>query len=58
MEMNESVQRWVNEAAAMCRPDDVVWCDGSETERERLLEAAVRAGDLIPLNQRELPRRS
>jgi len=55
MEMNESVQRWVNEAAAMCRPDDVVWCDGSETERERLLEAAVRAGDLIPLNQRELP---
>jgi phosphoenolpyruvate carboxykinase (GTP) len=39
----------------MCRPTDVVWCDGSEAERERLLEAAIRAGDLIPLNQRELP---
>ena len=24
MEMNESVQRWVNEAAAMCRPDAVL----------------------------------
>jgi phosphoenolpyruvate carboxykinase (GTP) len=53
--MNESARRWVNEVARMCRPTDVVWCDGSEAERERLLEAAIRAGDLIPLNQRELP---
>ncbi|MGH7773411.1 MAG: phosphoenolpyruvate carboxykinase (GTP) [Candidatus Binatia bacterium] len=52
---NESAQRWVNEVAAMCRPDGVVWCDGSEAERERLLQAAVRVGDLIPLNQKELP---
>jgi len=55
MTMNESARRWVNEVARMCRPTDVVWCDGSEAERERLLEAAIRAGDLIPLNQRELP---
>ncbi len=55
MTMNESVRRWVDEVAQMCRPRDVVWCDGSEAERERLLEAAVRAGDLIPLNQQKLP---
>ncbi|MGH7363369.1 MAG: phosphoenolpyruvate carboxykinase domain-containing protein, partial [Candidatus Methylomirabilales bacterium] len=55
MAMNESARRWVGEVARMCRPTDVVWCDGSEAERERLLEAAVRAGDLIPLNQRALP---
>ena len=55
MAMNESARRWVAEVARMCRPTDVVWCDGSEAERERLLEAAVRAGDLIPLNQRALP---
>ena len=55
MAMNESARRWVGEVARMCRPTDVVWCDGSEAERERLLEAAIRAGDLIPLNQRELP---
>ena len=54
MTMNESARRWVNEVARMCRPTDVVWCDGSEAERERLLEAAIRAGDLIPLNQRAL----
>jgi len=53
--MNESAHRWVSEVATMCRPDAVVWCDGSEVERERLLEAAVRVGDLIPLNQRQLP---
>jgi phosphoenolpyruvate carboxykinase (GTP) len=53
--MSEAVHRWVNEVARMCRPDDVVWCDGSESERERLFEVAVRAGDLIPLNQQRLP---
>ena len=52
---NQSAQRWVNEVARMCRPDEVVWCDGSEAEHERLLETAVRVGDLIRLNQRALP---
>ncbi|MGH2650334.1 MAG: phosphoenolpyruvate carboxykinase (GTP), partial [Actinomycetota bacterium] len=55
MAMNESAHRWVGEVARMCHPADVVWCDGSEAERERLLETAVRSGDLIPLNQRALP---
>ncbi len=52
---NAFVQRWVDEAARMCRPDAVVWCDGSQAEHERLLETAVRTGDLIPLDQRRLP---
>jgi len=39
----------------MCRPDEVVWCDGSEVEHGRLLETAVRVGDLSPLDQRTLP---
>ena len=54
MAINESARRWVSDVARTCRPAEVVWCDGSEAERERLLEAAVRVGDLIPLNQREL----
>jgi phosphoenolpyruvate carboxykinase (GTP) len=52
---NKSVQKWVNGLAAMCQPDDVVWCDGSEEERERLTRVAVECGDLIPLNQKALP---
>ena len=52
---NETVRRWVDDAARLCRPDDVVWCDGSETERERLTEDAVRSGELLALDQRKLP---
>ena len=55
MGANESVQKWVKEVADMCRPDDVVWCDGSEEEYERLLQLAIREGDLIPLDQKSLP---
>ena len=55
MVANESVRKFVKEAAAMCRPDDVVWCDGSEEERERLTQAAIRVGDLVPLDQKTLP---
>ncbi len=55
MDVNEAVRKFVKEAAAMCRPDDVVWCDGSEEERERLTQLAIREGDLIPLDQESLP---
>jgi len=39
----------------MCEPDHVVWIDGSEEERDRLVQEAVSAGELHPLNQRKLP---
>jgi phosphoenolpyruvate carboxykinase (GTP) len=52
---NETVRRWVDDAARLCRPDDVVWCDGSVDERERLTREAVRAGELLPLDQGKLP---
>ena len=55
MDVNEAVRKFVKEAAAVCRPDDVVWCDGSEEERERLTQLAIREGDLIPLDQKSLP---
>jgi len=52
---NTAVQNWVKEVAAMCRPENVVWCDGSEAERERLTETALQCGDLIKLNQKAAP---
>lgn len=55
MERNPAVDKWAKETAEMCQPDNVVWCDGSEDEHERLLNAAIWAGDLIPLNQKALP---
>ena len=41
--------------AAMCQPDDIFWCDGSEDEKEKLIEIAVKTGDLMPLNEKQLP---
>ncbi len=55
MVKSEHVMRWVDEMAGLLKPDHVVWCDGSEPERERLTRAAVRSGVLIPLNQERLP---
>jgi phosphoenolpyruvate carboxykinase (GTP) len=52
---NQHIETWVKEAAALCQPDDVFWCDGSEDERERLTNAAIQVGDLMPLNQQRLP---
>ena len=49
------VQNWVEQMAAMCQPDSIVWCDGSEAERKRLTAESVRNGELIELNQQKLP---
>ncbi|MEA2698370.1 MAG: phosphoenolpyruvate carboxykinase [Myxococcales bacterium] len=55
MSKNEHVTRWVNEVADLCKPDQIVWCDGSEDERQRLTALAVKTGALIPLNQEKMP---
>ncbi len=53
--MNRWVTQWVDESARLCRPDQVVWCDGSAEERDRLTRQAIAAGDLLELNQEMLP---
>ena len=52
---NRHVQEFVEKYADLCSPDRVVWCDGSEEEKEQLTREAVAAGVLIPLNQHKLP---
>jgi phosphoenolpyruvate carboxykinase (GTP) len=46
---------WVREAAELMSPDRVVWCDGSDAERERLIDQLVDAGTVVRLNQRAKP---
>ncbi|HEX7079240.1 MAG TPA: phosphoenolpyruvate carboxykinase (GTP) [Candidatus Eisenbacteria bacterium] len=55
MTSNRGLVDWVGEMARMCRPDQVVWCDGSDQEKHRLTEAAVESGVLVPLNQKKRP---
>ncbi len=52
---NPHLLSWVEECAHLCKPDHVVWCDGSEEEKERLTALAVSTNVLIPLNQEKLP---
>ncbi len=42
MPANTFIQKWVNEMAAMCQPENIYWCDGSEDEKERLTQIAVQ----------------
>jgi phosphoenolpyruvate carboxykinase (GTP) len=44
--------RWVDEAAALCRPAAVRWCDGSHAEYQRMCEQLVACGAARPLAKR------
>ena len=50
-----AVRQWVDEVARLTGPDAVVYCDGSEAERDRLIAECLASGELIALNQDKLP---
>ena len=52
---NAAIKRWVDEIQKLCTPDKVVYCDGSEEERQRLTKECLATGELIELNQEKLP---
>ncbi|MBX5482100.1 MAG: phosphoenolpyruvate carboxykinase (GTP) [Myxococcaceae bacterium] len=52
---NPHLTKWVDEMARLTKPDKVVWCDGSEAEKQRLTELCVKEGILHPLNQEKWP---
>ena len=52
---NKNVLNWVDEMVALCKPDKVVWIDGSEEQLNELRAEATKTGEMIPLNEEELP---
>jgi phosphoenolpyruvate carboxykinase (GTP) len=46
---------WVREVSRLTRPDDVVWCDGSDSEWERLTSLLVENGTFTRLNPKIRP---
>jgi len=52
---NSNLLSWVDEMAKLTKPDKIQWCDGSEGEKKRLIDEAVAAGILIPLNPEKRP---
>src|SRR5260370_41922402 len=56
MTKSRALAEWVGEVAKLTRPDRIIWCDGSEAEKERFTREAVSQGILIPLDQEKRPR--
>ena len=47
---NKKLLEWVEEVAELTQPDEIIWCDGSDAEWERLTAQMVDSGTFIRLN--------
>ena len=47
--------KWVQKAIALCEPDAVEWCDGSQEEWDRLTQKLVDGGTFTRLNPEKRP---
>jgi len=52
---NKKLIQWVEEMTALCEPDAVEWCDGSQEEYDRLCELMVQSGTFRRLNPDKKP---
>jgi len=52
---NIHLQTWIEEMAALCLPDDIVWIDGSAAQRDALREEACHTGEIVQLDQTKYP---
>ncbi|MCI8622669.1 MAG: phosphoenolpyruvate carboxykinase (GTP) [Provencibacterium sp.] len=55
MTKNQNVLSWVDEMIKLCKPDKVVWLDGSEEQLQALRDEACSTGEMIKLNEEKLP---
>lgn len=52
---NKKLLSWVNSIAALCQPDNIVWCDGSEKEWKSMWDTMVKAGTAKKLDENKHP---
>jgi len=52
---HEKLYVWVDDMVALCKPDNVVWCEGSDEEYDRMCQTLVDAGTFTKLNEQKRP---
>jgi len=52
---NQNLIAWVEDMVALCKPDRVHWCSGSDEEAKRLTDHMVEKGSFIRLNEQKRP---
>ncbi len=52
---NAKLIAWVADMAALCKPDAIYWCDGSDAEYQRLCQQLVDAGTFKKLSPTKRP---
>ena len=55
MTKHPQLEAWVSETAALCQPDQLVWCDGSPAEYQAMQQRLVDAGSAMWLNDQKRP---
>lgn len=55
MVKNNKLVKWVEEMGALCKPEKVHWCDGSDEEFDQMIELLIKNGTGIKLNENKRP---
>jgi phosphoenolpyruvate carboxykinase (GTP) len=53
--LSTPLEQWVEEVARTTRPKQIVWCDGSEREAEKMVETLLAEGRTVRLNEKTHP---
>ena len=53
--MSTPLELWVEEVARTTRPKQIIWCDGSDREREQMVETLLAEGRTLRLNEKTYP---
>ena len=55
MKISKKLQEWVDDCAKLCKPDNVVWCDGSKQQLDELANELIKKGTFQKLNDSKRP---